>query len=340
MTGGSGYLGRNLLSALLAQNYSLSVLAQNEDEDAIIDSISAVSPTAPAIRLVRGNVSQTDALLSGMSHCHYVFHLAAKVGMSGAWSDFQAVTVDGTRNVIAAAQQSGVARLVYVSSDAVLAANDSLHNADEDVPWKAPAFYAPYTRSKQLAEQLVLAANLADGSSMSTVAVRPRLVWGKDDTVMLPQVMKAISAGFYGWFSPSYMTSTCHVTNCIECLCLAATKGCPGQVYFVTDGVHSQYQEFMTRLLAIHDIQAPTQTVGFGLAWKIATVLEHVPLLRWGKQREAGLTRQVLSVLGREVTLTDAKARKELGYIGHVSIEQGMKEMQLMAEHNREMIKS
>jgi len=124
------------------------------------------------------------------------------------------------------------------------------------------------------------------------------------------------------------MTSTCHVTNCIECLCLAATKGHPGEVYFVTDGVQSPFQEFMTRLLVIHGVAVPAHTVPFSVAWKIATMLEHIPFLHWGKQREAGLTRQVLSVLGREVTLSDAKAREQLGYVAHVTMEQGMQEMQ------------
>lgn len=334
VTGGSGYLGRNLLSALLSQNYLLSALSQNDEEDDAINHVSAANLVAPAIRLVRGDVLATEALLHGMSGCQTVFHLAAKVGMSGSWQPFQTVTVAGTKAVIAAAQQSGVTRLVHVSSDAVLAGNLTvLHNADEATPLRVPTFYAPYTRSKQLAEQLVLSANLLDGSSLSTVVIRPRLVWGKDDSVMLPQVMKVISAGHYGWLTPSYMTSTCHITNCVECLCLAATKGRPGQVYFVTDGKSTSFQHFMTQLLTIHGIKAPVWTLNASIAWQIATILESLPFLQWGKQHDAGLTRQMLSVLGREVTLTDAKARKELGYKGHVSIEQGMEELRQLVQN-------
>ena len=334
MTGASGYLGRNLLSVLLADGYQISTLSQNSDEDALISKVVSAHPVTDAVTLVRGSVSDLEALCQGMTDCYIVFHLAAKVGMSGLWKDFLAVTVEGTKNVLAAAQACGVTRLVHVSSDAVLASDADVHNADETTAIKIPQFYAPYTCSKALAEQLVLSANLIPGSCLSTVVVRPRLVWGKDDTVMLPAVMKAISTGFYGygWFSPTYMTSTCHVSNCIECLCLAATKGRPGEVYFVTDGVDVPFQEFMSRLLAIHGVQAPTATVPFHVAWKVATVLEHTPFLNWGKQREASLTRQMLSVLGRQVTLSDVKARKELGYVGHVSMEQGMLEMQQLLD--------
>ena len=55
----------------------------------------------------------------------------------------------------------------------------------------------------------------------------------------------------------------------------------------------------MTRLLAVRGIQAPTLTIILGLAWNFVAVLENIPFLQWGKQCEAGLTKQMLSVLGR-----------------------------------------
>ncbi|KAL0046722.1 hypothetical protein WJX82_008264 [Trebouxia sp. C0006] len=179
VTGGSGYLGRNLLSALLEDNYQLSALSQNADEDITIGKVALAHPTAIAINLVRGNVADTEALRQGMTGCQTVFHLAAKVGMSGSWKDFQAVTVEGTRNVLEAAQRCGVKRLVHVSSDAVLASDHgAVRGADETTLIQVPQFYAPYTHSKVIAEQLVLSANLVNGSCLSTVVVRPRLVWG------------------------------------------------------------------------------------------------------------------------------------------------------------------
>ena len=239
---------------------SLPCLKTMKEIDAI-NHVSAANLVAPAIRLVRGDVLATEALLHGMSGCQTVFQLAATVGMSGSWQPLQSVTVAGMQAFIATAQQSGVMRLVQLSSDAVLACSTSLCCTMQTKQYPLGYQHSMlYACSKQLAEQLVLLAALLDGSSLSTVVICPMLVWGKDDTVMLPQVMKVmkvISAGHYGWLTPSYMTSTCHINSCIECLCLAATKGCPGQACLVMDGKSTFFKHFMTQLLTLHGIKAP-----------------------------------------------------------------------------------
>ncbi len=77
--------------------------------------------------------------------------------MWGPWEGFQAVTVDGTKNVLAAARLAKVRRFVHIGTEAILLKDAKpVHHADETWPSQIPPFYAPYSKSKTLSERAVL----------------------------------------------------------------------------------------------------------------------------------------------------------------------------------------
>src|SRR6185503_3647620 len=80
-----------------------------------------------------------------------------------------------------------------------------------------------YPESKNRAERLVLAANAPE---LATMVVRPRFIWGNDDTSVLAILSDAVKHGRYMWIDGGrYPTSTTHVDNVCEGLVLAAEKG-------------------------------------------------------------------------------------------------------------------
>ncbi len=80
--------------------------------------------------------------------------------------------------------------------------------------------------------------------------VRPRFVWGKGDTTLLPEMVKTVEAGKFAWVGGGRnVTDTAHVDNVVEGLLLAAEKGRPGEAYFVTDGEPVVFREFVTAML-------------------------------------------------------------------------------------------
>src|SRR5437763_2396961 len=98
-----------------------------------------------------------------------------------------------------------------------------------------------------LAEAAVLAAN---GEGLETVVVRPRLIWGDGDTSVLPDIVAAVKRGRFVWLGGGrYLTSTCHVDNVVEGALLAAERGKPGEIYFLTEGATVEFRNLMTRLL-------------------------------------------------------------------------------------------
>ena len=95
--------------------------------------------------------------------------------------------VIGTERLLDAARQAGVRRLVHVSTESVLAEGNPLVNVDEAAPY--PEHPLPrYPLTKQLAERRVRAAN---GDGLETVVIRPRLIWGDNDTSLLPQLAES-----------------------------------------------------------------------------------------------------------------------------------------------------
>ena len=97
----------------------------------------------------------------------------------------------GTENVIAACRAAGVRRLVHVGTEAALMAGTPLVNVDEEAPLR-PDSPALYPSSKAKAEQRVRAAN---GDGLETVVIRPRFVWGRGDTTLLPALVELVRSG-------------------------------------------------------------------------------------------------------------------------------------------------
>jgi nucleoside-diphosphate-sugar epimerase len=314
VTGGSGFLGRNLLAALRARGDEVRALARSDEAIGAVSRLGA-DP-------VRGEVGDAEAMREGMRGCDVVYHAAALATRWGPADQFYRSNVGGTRNVIAAARAAGVRRLVHVSTEAVLIAGPPVHGADETRPRPSQPV-GPYAWSKGLAEDEVVAAN---GPGLETVVVRPRLIWGKGDSTVLPQMIEAVRDGRFMWVDGGhYLTSTCHVRNVCEGLILAAERGRPGEIYFLTDGAPVEFRGFITSVLRTQGVEPGERSVPRWAA-RLAAAAEGP----WRLFRLAGappVDRASLASLGEEITVSDAKARRELGYRGAVTLDAGLAEM-------------
>lgn len=308
ITGGSGFVGRRLIEELARRGAGVVALARSD--------AAAAKVTALGAEACRGDLDDTAAMTAGMQGCDTVFHAAAYVKQAGPLAEFMRANVTGTKNVLAAARAAGVRRFVHVGTEAVLADGKPIVRADETRPYAAkPA--GPYPLTKGLAEQAVLAAN---GDGLETVVIRPRLIWGKGDTSVLPEMIDAVNKKRFGWIGGGrYLTSTCHVANVVEGALLAAERGRPGEIYFLTDGEPVEWRTFITDLLATQGVDAGGREVPRWLAKTLAALtswMAHPPV-----------TRTALALVGHEVTVDDGKARRELGYAPTLTIEQGLAEM-------------
>ncbi len=331
VTGGSGFIGRRLVDELVRQGRTVRALARSAEAAETVARLGAEP--------VRGDLSDPAALAQGMQGCSTVFHAAARVALWGDRAAFARDTVQGTANVVAAARDAGVACLVHVGTEAVLADGGPIINADETRPYPARP-NGPYPWSKGLAERAVVAANglaanglAADGGSLRTVSVRPRFVWGAGDTILLPRLAAAMRTGLFLWFGDRHhLMSTCHVANVVHGLLLAEARGRGGEAYFVTDGAPVDFADFLTRLAATQGVRAR----GIGAPLWAADLLAAAGEGLWRAlpflpASGPPLTRTTVNLFFREVTVNDAKARRELGYAPVISIDAGLQELAVRA---------
>jgi nucleoside-diphosphate-sugar epimerase len=302
VTGGSGFIGGRLIEKLLADGHTVRALARS---DAAADRIRAHGGEP-----VAGDLADTDAIRAGAEGCEWAFHGAAALGDWGNRAEFERVNVDGTRNVLEGCRQAGVRRLVHVGTEAALLAGEPLVEVDETAPLR-PDSPALYSSTKARAEQLVLAAN-DDG--FETVVVRPRFVWGRGDTTLLPAMLELVQSGRFAWVGGGrHLTATTHVDNTVEGLVLGATRGERGNAYFVTDGDPVVFKEFVTELLATQGVEAPTRNapepVVHALAVAGETLWRALPL-----PGHPPVTRFAYWVSAHECTIRIDKARAQLGY--------------------------
>lgn len=308
VTGGSGFIGGRLITELKRRGVDVVALARS---DASAAKVAALGAT-PA----KGELDSEPALRAACEGCDTVFHAAAHTDQFDPLEVHLRVTVHGTKNVLAAARAAGVKRFVHVGTEAVLADGRPIVRATEERPRAATPMGA-YPAAKGLAEEAVLAAN-AEG--FETVVIRPRFVWGKGDTSLLPEFIAAVKGGSFSWIGQGrYLTSTTHVANAVEGLILGAEKGRPGHVYFVTDGAPVEFRGFLTRLLATHGVDPGARSIPRWVAWLT------VALTGWMKRPP--LTRTAFSLMAHEVTVDDAKARRELGYREVIGIDAGLAEL-------------
>jgi nucleoside-diphosphate-sugar epimerase len=315
VTGGSGFLGRNLISALRARGDSVRALARSDAAMAAVEKAGAEP--------VRGDLDDVDAMTRGMAGCNAVFHSAADVAQFGDVARITHINVGGTERVIAAAQAAGVARLVHVSTEAVLVGGPRIIRADES--WPRPTHpIGVYPLTKGLAEARVLAAN---SPTLATVIARPRFIWGAGDTSVLPILVEAIKSGKFRWIGGGrHLTSSCHVKNVCAGLIACAERGRGGEIYFFTDGESIEVRAFLTQLLATQGV-----TPGDGeLPYWVARAAAWTAETAWRLLRLEGappVTRSAVRLIGDEVTVDDAKARRELGYTPVISRAAGLAEM-------------
>lgn len=318
VTGGNGFLGSAIVRMLHARGDEVNILCRGGHEN-----------VANCFHVAhQGDLRDAAAVRRACLGMDVVFHAAAKAGVWGPNREYQSINVEGTRNVIDACQAAGVPRLVYTSSPSVVFGDDELCGVDESQPYPE-RFLAMYPKTKAQAERLVLAAN---SQSLSTVALRPHLIWGPNDPHLIPRVIERARKGTLRQVGEGKnLVDITYIDNAAEAHLLAAdalgpSAPCAGRAYFISQGQPVSLWPWLNQLL--HAVGAPTVTRRISLrsAMLVGATLEGIYGLL-GLKREPMMTRFVANQLAKSHYFDISAARRDLGYFPRVSLQDGMERL-------------
>lgn len=350
VTGGTGFLGRRIVERLLAEGRSVTVLARKPAPDLAARGVRFISaslddPSNPALRDVGRGIET-------------IFHVAARVGIWGAYDDFYRTNVLGTRALLEAARTHGVRTFVHTSTPSVVYNGRDLAGADESLPLTTDC-PSPYPLTKAIAEREVLAAN---SPSFRTIALRPHLIWGPGDPHLIPRILARTRSGrlrIVG--SGQNRVDMVHVDNATDAhlLAEAALRDCKslddksvpdsrggdqssckliddkpavsGRAFFITNGEPVVLWDWINQLLTALGEPPVTRRIPLPVANALGAMSESTwRILRL--RGEPPMTRFVAAELAKDHWFDITAARRDLGYVPRISMAEGTAQL---VEHLR-----
>lgn len=301
----------------------VNALASRGDEVVCLQRRELVFNPQYRVRTVQGDIRDVEAVMSAASGCDAIVHGAALVGVTGKWNDFKSVNIDGTRNIIHAANAHKIKKLVYVSTPSVAHVGSSLVGVGA-TPATVHHGRALYAQSKAMAEIDTLEAN---SEELGVVALRPHLVWGPGDTQLVGRIIERAAAGKLAMVgSGAALIDSTYIDNAVSAHVAAldaVSPGavCAGQAYVISNGEPRPVAELLAGICSAAGVEFAPKKVPYRLAIIAGSFIERVwPLLR---HSEPPLTRFVAEQLGTAHWFDSRPAHHDLAWSPSVSLDEG-----------------
>ena len=302
VTGGTGFIGANIARELVAAGATVRVLARPRGDRRALEGVR--------VEFVDGDLLDPVSVRRAVAGVQTVYHVAADYRL---WAPDPAViyrtNVDGTRTVLEAAGDAGVARVVHTSSVGALGIPADGTPGTEDTPVTLDQMVGHYKRSKFLGEALALDFTRR---GVPVVVVNPSAPVGSWDIKPTPTGQMIVD------FMRGRMVATVdtglnvvHVRDVARGHLLAAERGKPGEKYILGHAAGNLSLAGIFALLAdITGRRAPRFRVPYALAWVSAACCEGVARVT-GRPPAVPLTAVRMS--RKRMYFSPAKAIRDLG---------------------------
>lgn len=297
VTGASGFLGWHVASVLLQRGYRVRALCR---------PASAVRELN--VERVTGDLRDKDSLNRAVEGCQVVFHVAADYRL---WSrnpqELYASNVEGTRNVLDAAERAGVERVIYTSTVGCIGMPPD-HEGNEETPVSISDMAGHYKRSKWLAEQVALEKARA---GLPVVIVNPTAPVGDHD--WKPTPTGKIIVDFLRDKLPAFVDTGLNLVDVRDTALghlLAAERGKPGERY-ILGCENITLKEILGRLGTLAAKPAPRTQVPYPVAYAAGLVSTGWANLT-GKPPMAPL--EAVRMARKRMFVSTDKAKRELSF--------------------------
>ncbi len=296
VTGASGFLGSAIANVFRDAGFAVRVM------------VRATSPRtnlSTADEVVTGDLTQPETLRPALRGVRHLVHAAADYRL---WAkrpqDLIDANVDGTRNIMRAALQEGLERVVYTSSVATITPGH-----DETRPLTPETAIGIYKRSKVLAERAV--EEMVERDNLPAVIVNPSTPIGPRDVRPTPTgrvIVEAASGKMPGFVDTGL--NLAHVDDVAMGHLLALRRGRIGERY-ILGGENVLLSRMLADIAELVGRRPPSLRIPRLAVWPLAIGAEAVAQITG---REPFVSRDALRMAAYKMFFDDSKARRELGY--------------------------
>jgi len=298
VTGGTGFVGLNLVQRLMAGDWDVTALHRASSD---LTYLKRFNP-----RLAVGEITDPASLLAALPQgTDTVFHVAGNTNM---WRKRNAQqtrdNVEGTRNVVEACLARGVRRLIVTSSISAYGGVSGV--VTEETPSLAAQSWVNYEKTKWQAQELALAAV---SRGLEVVVMQPGAIMGPYDIGTWSRMFLMVRDGKLPGVPPATLSFT-HVRECVAAHIAAADRGENGGQYILAGESATMLQlvQEIARLLG-KPVPASETPV-----WAVKAIAAVGDFMSGFTGREPSFTPEMAEGLGGSFTVTSAKAIRDLGY--------------------------
>lgn len=302
VTGATGFIGSVLTRQLVRAGATVRIFRR---ETSSLDLLGSV---ANRVEHAVGDLTYARSLYGAMKGVDRVYHVAAEVSFeAGNLEALRRVNVDGTANVVNAALEADVGRLVHTSSADVFGlATGPGGVIDESTSWRGGPHRSAYARSKRQAE-LQVRRGVAEG--LDAVIVNPSLVFGVGrPNTNTRRIVDAVRSGWVRAVPPG-RKNVVDVRDVATGLRAAMAQGETGRRYLL-GSENLSWRAIAETLAEAFDVAPPRYTIPPALLTTGALLAEGVATLT---RTRPALTRSMVQAATRPYQYDNSRARRELG---------------------------
>ena len=314
ITGATGYVGANLIPRLVKENHDVTCLVRNPEK-------YLNSTVYQKCHLIKGDISVQDSLQGTISNMDMVIHLAVLGHLNEkrqSFEDFYTVNVLGTKNILTECRVAGPKRIVCFSTTAAIGI-PKVSLIDENTPLRP---VSPYGQSKKEADEVI--SLFVKKNNLPIITLCFPHIYGPGEQRDFLKIIRMIKKGIFPQvgFSPNLYPSI-FITDALDAICLAMTKGKIGEKYIMADD--DSHDLRVIRRLVLRQIGSKKKLYPFMpkyLGILGAHVLESLFAI-FGTVPPVTAKSIKSITAGRRLCIE--KARKHMGFEPKVDIEEGIK---------------
>ena len=314
ITGATGSLGSSIMNRLVESGHEVIGLGRD------INKIENLKESG--FDVLKCSLENTEEMEQCFADADCIIHSAAFAAPFGSKNKFIKTNVEGTRAVMQSALNMNVHRVIVISSSSVFEKANPDDDHSDELPSKSPSH--PYSLSKYRAEQI-----LNDFPTGMWIGLRPRAVFGNNDTTVLPRIRKLINSKRYLVIGNgnALVDVTCmsNFLDAVECA-IDADENATGRVYNISNGKPLEAGYMMSQIAqkthpnarAKHVPQFPVKILSHAI-----NAIGHLSV----GLIQPSLTPYSVNQLTKRMVMDISGAKKFLGWVPKQSFEDGLEEI-------------